>query len=122
MGELNWLGLADSARLIRAKEVSAVEILEATLAWISRTDSVTHAFVALDADNALKAAKAADQALAAGHDLGPLHGLTFTVKDVIAVGGLPMRCGSEARRDFIPREDASAVARVRRAGGVFLGK
>jgi aspartyl-tRNA(Asn)/glutamyl-tRNA(Gln) amidotransferase subunit A len=122
MSELNWLGLADSARLIRAKEVSAVEILEATLTWISRTDRMTHAFVALDADNALEAARAADQALRTGDDLGALHGLTFTVKDVIAVEGLPMRCGSEARRDFVPREDAFAVARVRQAGGVFLGK
>jgi aspartyl-tRNA(Asn)/glutamyl-tRNA(Gln) amidotransferase subunit A len=121
---LNWLGVAESARLLSAGEASAVEIVESTVAWIERTGGVTNAFVTLDAEAALQEAAEVDRAVAAGDGSTlPLRGSTITVKDVIAVGGVPMRCGSEVLGDgFVPADDAFAVGATRRAGSAFLGK
>lgn len=121
-GELQWLGLAEAARLIRQGDVSPVEIVEDTLSWIERTDPITRAFVTLLADDALREAKAAERALLSGDDRGPLHGLTYTVKDVIGVKGVPMKCNSKLAEDFVPVEDSHVVSRMRRAGAICIGK
>ena len=120
--ELHWLGVADAAKMIRAGDVSPVEIVEDTLRWIEITEPIVHNYVTLLADQALADAKAAGKAIRSGDDLGPFHGITFTVKDVIAVGGVPMKCNSELTKDFVPKEDSFVVKKMRAAGAVCLGK
>jgi amidase len=110
------------ARRIRAREFSAVELLEAHLAQIARLNPTLNALIQLDAEGAYATARAADAALAAGRALAPLHGVPFTVKDWIDAAGL--RCtGVEPQfRERVPLADASVVARMRQAGAVLLGK
>ena len=88
-GGLNWLGVAEQARVIRRREPTPVEILQDTLDWLDRIDDVTHAWVTIRPEEALLEAKAAERALLSGDDRGPLHGLAFSVKDVIGVKGMP---------------------------------
>jgi aspartyl-tRNA(Asn)/glutamyl-tRNA(Gln) amidotransferase subunit A len=80
------------------------------------------AFITLDREGALGAAAAADAALARGEALGPLHGVPIAVKDMLPTRGLRTTAGSEALHDWVPEEDAAAVASLRAAGAVILGK
>lgn len=118
----HWLGLAEARRALRAREVSCRELIADTLTWIEETEPVVHAWVTVDGERALAAAEAADRDLANGEDKGPLHGIGYGVKDVIAVAGTPMEVGSPVAKDFVPREDATVVANLSRGGGICLGK
>lgn len=118
----HWLDLAGAGRALRAGELSARELTADTLAWIEETDPGTKAWVAVTAESALAEADAADRDFAAGIDRGPLQGIGFGVKDVIAVADVPLGVGSKITGDFTPREDATVVANLRRAGAVCLGK
>lgn len=115
------LSLVAAAARLRDGSLTSRALTEAHLARIAARDPALHAFVRVDAEGALAAADAADRALASGEDRGPLHGLPLAVKDVIDVAGLPTACGSR-RPAPVPAEDAAAVARLRRAGAVLLGK
>jgi len=118
----HWLTLAEARRALRARELSSRELIADTLAWIEETDPVTLAWVTVTAESALAAADLADREFEAGVDRGPLHGIGFGIKDVVAVAGVPMEVGSEAARGFVPREDATVVANLRQGGGICLGK
>jgi amidase len=111
----------DLAARIRAGEVSATEVVEVHLRRIDAVNGTLHAVVALS-PTALADAQSADARRARGDALGPLHGVPFTVKDWIETAGLPCPAGREARRERVPREDATAVARLRAAGAILLGK
>ena len=106
--------------LMRAREVSPVEVLEAHLARAEQTNARLNAIVTF-ADDALEQARAAERALARG-DAPPLAGLPITVKDTIDTRGLRTTGGSLARAGRVPEEDAPAVARLRRAGAIIFGK
>ena len=110
------------ARAVARGEVGAEELLLAQLARLAGVDAVVHAVVHLDADGALRAARAADAARVAGGVLGPLHGVPITVKDWIDVRGLPCSGGEVARLGRVPAADATAVARLRAAGAIVLAK
>lgn len=120
--ELQWLGVAEAGRLLRAGDIGVVELTEATLAWIERTEPFVHTFVALDAEGARAAARVADAELAAGVDRGPLHGIPYSVKDLVAVAGLPLRAGSRAVDGTVPVQDAAVISLLRDAGAICLGK
>ncbi len=107
------------ARLIARREVSAREVAEAHLRRIEAVDPRINAVVALDAERALAAADAADEAAVPA---GPLHGVPFTVKDNLAAAGLEMTIGAPERAGVVPAADATAVARMRAAGAILLGK
>jgi len=107
------------ARLIARREVSAREVAEAHLRRIDAVNPLINAVVALDAERALAAADAADAAAA---PTGPLHGVPFTVKDNLAASGLEMAIGASERVGVVPGADATAVARMRAAGAILLGK
>lgn len=113
---------ATLARLIRAREVTSGEVVAAHLERIAAVNPALNAVVQLDADAALADARAADADLARGVVSGPLHGVPFTVEDWIDVGGVICTGADPRYRDRKAREDATAVARLRGAGGVFLGK
>ena len=110
------------AALLRAREVSARELLDAHLARIERLDPSINAIVTRDPDGARAAADAADAALAAGDPVGPLHGLPVAHKDTHLTGGMRTTWGSPVHADHVPRHDELVVERLRRAGAIRVGK
>jgi amidase len=113
------LGLAD---LIRRREISAAEVLEAAIQRVEARNPALNAVVVHDLPRARKLAKAADRARAKGEKLGPLHGVPMTVKESYDVVGMPTSIGFEAHRDDRPDHDALVVARLRDAGAIVWGK
>jgi aspartyl-tRNA(Asn)/glutamyl-tRNA(Gln) amidotransferase subunit A len=109
------------AELIRTKQVSSVEVVQAHLDRIDAVDGEVNAIVTLN-DDALEAAKEADEELAAGKGTGPLHGVPFTVKDGFDSAGILTQRGSPIFAGRVPETDATAVARYKTAGGVLLAK
>jgi amidase len=122
MTSLCDLPATEQSALIQNGELSARELLAASLARIEATNGQVNAIVTLDTEAAQAAAHAADEAFAAGRLLGPLHGLTVAVKDLHATGGMRTTFGSPALADFVPDTDELVVARVRAAGAVIVGK
>lgn len=119
--ELIYSDATKLAELIRTKELSPVEVMQAHLDRIEAVDGDINAIVTL-ANGALEAAKRAEAAVLTGEDLGPLHGVPFTVKDSIDTAGVLTQRGSPIFRGRIPDEDATSVARMKRAGGILLAK
>jgi len=120
--DLAFLGAAALARLVRARQVSPVDLVDLYLARIERLDGRLHAFITVCADEARRAAREADRALERGVAGGPLHGLPFAVKDQFHARGLPTTCGSRLLEHAVADEDATTVARLRAAGAILLGK
>src|SRR5947209_84553 len=110
------------AGMLRAREISARELLDAHLDRIDRLNPSLNAVVTLDADGARAAADAADAALAAGADVGPLHGLPVAHKDTHATGGMRTTWGSPLFASTVPARDELVVARLRAAGAIRVGK
>jgi aspartyl-tRNA(Asn)/glutamyl-tRNA(Gln) amidotransferase subunit A len=109
------------AELIRTREVSPVEVVQAHLDRIGSVDPSINAIVTV-ADGALEAAKVAEQAVIDGRKLGPLHGVPFTVKDSIDTAGVLTQRGSPIFKGRVPEADATSVARMKGAGGILLAK
>ena len=109
------------AELIRNREISPVEVVQAHLDRIEAVNPKINAIVSV-AEGALEAAKAAEAAVLAGEKLGPLHGVPFTVKDSIDTAGVLTQRGSPIFRGRIPDTDATSVARMKKAGGILLAK
>jgi hypothetical protein len=120
--ELHFLELTELAQLLRRREISAVEVTRAQLVRISNLDRDLASFVRVTPERALAAATAADAEIADGHYRGPLHGVPLGIKDLFWTEGVPTAAGMAIHRDFVPLEDASAVARLKDAGAVLLGK
>jgi amidase len=110
------------AAAIRAKEIASRELLDVYIDRIGRLGGPINAVVTLDVDRARAACAAADDALARGADVGPLHGLPITVKDAIATEGIRSTGGAIELRDHVPATDAPIVARVKDAGAIVFGK
>jgi amidase len=110
------------AQLIRRREVSSLEVVNALLARIEQVNPQLNAIVLLDAEGARASARAADQALARGQVAGPLHGVPMTIKDSLDTAGMVTTGGTTGRKAFVPAADATVVARLRAAGAVLLGK
>lgn len=110
------------AAAIRGGAISSREAVDACLARIERVNPALNAAVALCADTARGEAARADAAVAQGRPLGSLHGVPITVKDSFDTAGLVSTWGTPGRRGFVPAEDATAVARLRAAGAIVLGK
>jgi aspartyl-tRNA(Asn)/glutamyl-tRNA(Gln) amidotransferase subunit A len=117
-----FLGAARLAALVRAREVSPVELVRTYLDRIDRLDGRLRAYITVTAEAALDAARRAEAALAGGGPVGPLHGVPFAVKDQFATRGVRTTAGSRILADHVPDEDATVVARLSAAGGILLGK
>jgi amidase len=111
--------LADA---IRSKKLSSRVIVEAHLERIAKVNPKLNAVVQLTAEAARKEADEADAALARGEIKGPLHGVPITIKDTLETAGVICTGGTKGRANFVPKADATAVARLRAAGGIILGK
>jgi amidase len=110
------------AAAIRGKELSAVDLVCASLARIEEVNPQLNAVVQVCAEQALKDAHDADQSVARGDAVGPLHGVPFTLKDAIETKGVVCTGGTEGRSRYSPQEDAVVARRLREAGAILLGK
>lgn len=120
--DLCHLTISEAADLIRRKRISPLELVDAHLERIEATNRRLNSFVTVMADDARAAARAAEQALGRGDDLGPLHGLPIGLKDLYFTSGIRTTMGSKIMADFVPSFDAAVVERLRRAGAIVLGK
>jgi Asp-tRNA(Asn)/Glu-tRNA(Gln) amidotransferase A subunit family amidase len=121
MSELIFESASSLAQMIRQKQVSCREAIEAYLQRIERVNPLLNAYIHLDAEGARRQALAADEALARGEPTGPLHGVPFSMKSSIEVAGFPSECGSKLRQGVVAGRDATLVGRLRQAGAVILG-
>jgi aspartyl-tRNA(Asn)/glutamyl-tRNA(Gln) amidotransferase subunit A len=117
-----WLTALQMAAAIRARRLSPVELAEATLARIDALNPRLNAFCLVAHELALRDAHEAEIAVARGEPVGPLHGVPVSLKDVIYTRGIRTTGGSRLFAEAVPEEDAIAVARLRVAGAVILGK
>lgn len=120
--DLAGLAAGEIGRLVRTGRLSPVAVLADFLARIDAANDSVNAIVALRADGARHDAVALANAIDAGADPGPLAGVPFTVKDVIATADLPTTCGSRLLREHRTVLDATATARMRQAGAILVGK
>ncbi len=121
MQDLLYQSAARMAALIRKKEISPRELLEAHLRRIEQVNPKLNAIIQLDTERARRDAETAERAVAGGQILGPLHGVPITIKSSIDVAGVPCECGSKLRQGHVPKQDAVLVARLRQAGAIVLG-
>src|SRR2546422_3677623 len=117
--ELTAAALADA---VRAKRVSPVELVRECLARIERRNPVLRAFITVDADGALAAARALEAEAVAGRFRGPLHGVPVAHKDLCVIPGLPTSCGTRTRDYFRSGVPCTAATRLAAAGAILLGK
>ncbi|MFJ9441409.1 Asp-tRNA(Asn)/Glu-tRNA(Gln) amidotransferase subunit GatA [Kitasatospora sp. NPDC101235] len=113
---------AETASAIAKGEVSAVEVAQAHLDRIDAVDKKVNAFLHVDTEGALAAAKAVDAKRAKGEELGPLAGVPLALKDVFTTKGIPTTCGSKMLEGWIPPYDATLTSRLKDADVVILGK
>jgi Asp-tRNA(Asn)/Glu-tRNA(Gln) amidotransferase A subunit family amidase len=121
-GEPTALGVADAARAVREGAISCLALVEAALARIRTMDGALKAWVHLDEQGAVAAARERDDDVRAGRPLGPLHGVPVGVKDIFHVAGMPTTAGARPHFHIRPKRDAASVALLRAAGAVILGK
>lgn len=110
------------ARAIRSGEISSRDLLEQIIARIERLNPELNAVITTDFDQARAAATAADEALARGESVGPLHGLPITIKDALQTKGMRSTGGAVELEDNIPGQDAPVVKAVKDAGAIVIGK
>ncbi len=116
------LSTVELARLIRQGDLRPSEVIEAHITRIEIVNPQLNAVVSPHFEQARREARAADARLQCGEPVGPLHGVPVTIKDAFDVAGAPATCGLTSRKRHIPETDASAVARLRLAGAIVLGK
>ena len=120
--DLCYTPAVELAALIRSRRLSPVELTRAVLDRIERLNPRLNAYCTLTADAALQRAREAEDAVAKGRPLGPLHGLPFSIKDLTLTRGVRTMSGSFIFERRVPDADAPFVARLHAAGGIFLGK
>ncbi len=120
--ELCFLTAVELSRLLRTREVSAREVMDAHLAQIDRVNPLVNAIVTYLPELGRKGAAEADERLARGEEVGPLHGLPIAHKDLITTKGIRTTWGSPIYKDFVPDQDALIVERLKGAGAITIGK
>lgn len=122
MNELVYESATRLAGLVRNKEVSPVELVEAVILRIEETNPSLNAYVTTVFDRARDEARDAEESLARGEGGGPLHGVPISIKDSIDTAGIRSVGGTRLRESFVPDAEAPVVGRLRRAGAIVLGK
>jgi len=120
--EICFMPATELAERLRSRRLSASEVVQAFLERIRRVNPSLNAYVTLDEERALREARAADERLFHAARPEPLHGVPFSVKDVVFTAGLRTTAGSRIYERYVPEKDAIAVARLRAAGAILLGK
>lgn len=122
MMELMSMSLAEAAREIKARKISPVELVRASLSRIDQLNNKVNAFITVCHDQALAVARQAENEIASGNYRGPMHGIPYSVKDVFATKGIRTTRGSKVFADYVPDHNSTAVKHLNRAGGVLVGK
>ena len=122
MTDLTSLTIVEASDLMERGEATAVDLLRAHLDRIEATDAAVHSYVLVMADSAMVEAEASAARAASGSRLGPLDGVPVAVKDLYDTAGAVTTGGTGSYRERVPEQDSMAVARIRAAGGVILGK
>ena len=120
--DLTSITLAQAAELIKNRKVSPVELVQASLDCIDRLDKKLNSFLTVCHDEALAAARQAEQEIGRGSYRGPFHGIPYAVKDIYATKGIRTTNGSKVFTDAVPNYDCTAVERLNSAGGLLVGK
>jgi aspartyl-tRNA(Asn)/glutamyl-tRNA(Gln) amidotransferase subunit A len=120
-GVLN-LTISEAAARLARRALSPVELTDAVLQRIAAVDKTLGAYITVCGEQAREVAQAAEKMIGAGYHLGPLHGIPVALKDNIYTRGVRTTAGSKILADFIPQEDATVTARLKRAGAVIIGK
>ena len=121
MADLTRLTISGALQRMQSGEISALDLCQAHLQQIDRHDSAIRAFIKITPEIALEQARAADNARANG-DESPLLGIPIALNDVLSTQGIETTCGSRILQGYVPLFDATAVARLKEAGAVLLGK
>ncbi len=120
--EISEISLTAAADRIRRRELSPVELVQATVDRIDAYGKTLNAYIAWYPEQAVQQARKAEDALARGRPVGPLHGVPIAVKDLFFTAGLPTTAGARVLADFVPQEDATVIHRLKEAGAILLGK
>lgn len=120
--DLAWRSARSLRDLMAAGQASPTDVMTATLARAETVQAACNAFITIDGENAMAAARAAEAELAAGADVGPLHGVPISVKDLCNTANLRTTFGSLAFADNVPEADCVPVARLKAAGAIVYGK
>jgi aspartyl-tRNA(Asn)/glutamyl-tRNA(Gln) amidotransferase subunit A len=116
------LPLSEVASLIRSKQVSPLEVVEATLRQVELANPSLNCFITVSADEALARARELSRQVAAGHYVGPLHGVPVSLKDNIDTAGILTTAGSPLRAESVPSRDAAVWHQMEKAGAILVGK
>src|ERR1700757_1567713 len=119
---LDYLTIAEAARLIEKRELSPVELVDSRLDRIARLDGRLHSFIRVLADAARHEARASEAEIAAGTYRGPLQGIPIGLKNIYETAGVVTTGHSKVMQDHVPQKDAFSVQRLRDAGAIVLGK
>jgi len=122
MKELFWMSAEELLKAYKRKKLSPLEVTRALLERVEKVNPKINAIVTLNPEEAIKKAKSAERAYARGSKIGKLEGIPLGIKDLVYTRGIRTTFGSRLYKDFIPDEDAVLVERVRREGGIILGK
>jgi aspartyl-tRNA(Asn)/glutamyl-tRNA(Gln) amidotransferase subunit A len=120
--ELAFLSIEQAARLLRRREISPVDLVEAALRRIERSNAAVNALLTILAEPARRQARIAEREIRRGRSRSPLHGIPITLKDNFWTRGIRTTAGSQILRDFIPERDSDVAAALARAGAILLGK
>jgi aspartyl-tRNA(Asn)/glutamyl-tRNA(Gln) amidotransferase subunit A len=120
--DLHWLTATEIAAAYAARRLSPVELVEALIKRINAHDARVSAFIKLDAEGALDAARQAEKDFSSGRRRSPLHGVPVGVKDIVDIVGMPTTCHSKILVGNIARDDAPVIGHLRAAGAILLGK
>jgi aspartyl-tRNA(Asn)/glutamyl-tRNA(Gln) amidotransferase subunit A len=119
--ELQELSLAEASRLVESRDISPIELVEASLERIAAVNGKINAYISVY-EEARAVAKAAEAMIGASHWLGPLHGIPIALKDNIGLKGLCTTAASKVLADWVPERDATIAVRLRGQGAIFVGK
>lgn len=120
--ELCFLTISELSNLIKKKEVSPVEVMNCFLERINRLDSKINAYITLLESESIKNSQKAEKTILSGNYFSPLHGIPIAVKDLLMTRGIRTTAGSKILSDFIPKEDSTAIKRLKQAGAIIIGK
>ena len=120
--ELAQLTIKEASALVQKREVSPVELIDATLERVDRLQPTLNAFITVMHDQARRDARRAEAEIARGRYKGPLHGIPVSLKDLYYTRGIRTTAGSKVLADFVPDHDSTVTARLRRAGAIIIGK
>ncbi|GAB4338752.1 MAG: amidase [Candidatus Abyssubacteria bacterium] len=120
--ELACMTISELAPKLKSGKISPLELTRSVLDRIEKLNPVLTAYITVDADGALKAARAAERQIARGKYLGPLHGIPVSLKDLYQTKGMLTTGGSKILKDWVPDADATSVVKLKAAGAVIIGK